>query len=84
MACHALTTLSPRHRGQCEKPPGPESVAALKGEDGGEGEEGEQRLRVRRREEYRRRVHAEEQRRLEGRIDKEVEKKASMPPSFKV
>ena len=59
-------------------------MAALEGEDGGEGEEGEERLRVRRREEDRRRVHAEEQRRLEGRIDKEVEKKASMPPSFKV
>ena len=69
MACHALTTLSPRHRGQCEKPPGPEAVAALEGEDGGEGEEGEQRLRVRRREEYRGRVHAEQQRRLEERID---------------
>ena len=72
MACHALTTLSPRHRGQGEKSPGPEAVAALEGEDGGEGEEGEQRLRVRRREEYRRRVHAEQQRGLEARIVTEV------------
>ena len=47
-------------------------MAALEGEDGGEGEEGEERLRVRRREEDRRRVHAEEQRRLEGRIDEGV------------
>ena len=69
------TTHSPRHRGQCEEAPGPEAVAALEGEDGGEGEEGEQRLRVSRREEYRRRVHAEQQRGLERRIDKEVENK---------
>ena len=55
---------SPRYRGQRQEPACPERLAALQGEDGGEGEEGEERLRVGRGEEDGGGVHAEQQCRL--------------------
>ena len=51
----------PCYRCQRQESSCPQRLSPLEGEDGGEGEEGEERLRVGRGEEDGRRVHAEQQ-----------------------